>query len=602
MKKSFFAFLTALFLVIYTVSAQISSDCSTAITICNNTPVNGGAFNYGFDDFNGAITSGCLEQTGIAGTIESNSGWYKFRTNASGQLGFNIGFDTSEDWDFALYRSSDCNNLGEPIRCNFYDNADSNAFMGVGEDPTGNIDTFLYEDWLQVEPGEDYYLLINNYTNINSGFSVQFSGTIFETNPYDALDCAIITNLLGAPIAACENESVVLDATTTGATHYNWYENTGGGFSLMSGENNPTLNILNAALYRVEVITPTGNIYSDVQVSFSVTPISFDATDEIYCFAENTTYDLSQKNMEVIGGQNPLKILISYHSTLIDALSGFNKLPMEYEMSEGVNTIYVRVASIDNPNCYDAPSSFELTAIATPEAIFSTEVFLCDDVQTATIGDENLNNSYTYLWETGENTPTIEVTQAGTYGLTITNTYLGQSCSEIFTIAVFISNAPEITDVEIEDLQKNNRVTVITDVVGDFEFALDDGGFQSHNVFEDVPPGEHIVRIRDLEGCGETSENIMVVGFPKFFTPNGDGTHDSWRIEGITTLQNPEVHVFDKFGKLLAILNTTTLEWDGTYLGRPLPATDYWFKLTYIDSNEQKVEAKYIDNHFSLRR
>ena len=99
--------------------AQVSPDCTAAVPICNNTPINGGTNGYGSDDFNGAATSGCLERT-LSGAIESNASWYRFRTNAAGQLGFNIGHDAAEDWDFALYLASDCNTLGDPIRCNFF--------------------------------------------------------------------------------------------------------------------------------------------------------------------------------------------------------------------------------------------------------------------------------------------------------------------------------------------------------------------------------------------------------------------------------------------------------------------------------------------------
>ena len=143
--------------------AQVSPDCANAIPICNDTPVNGGTNGLGNDDFNAAETSGCLERA-LEGTIESNSAWYRFRTGASGQLGFNIGIDTGEDWDFALYRTNDCGALGEPIRCNFFDNQDGNAFIGVGEDPTGDDLNVQYETWLEVEPGEDYYLFINSIT------------------------------------------------------------------------------------------------------------------------------------------------------------------------------------------------------------------------------------------------------------------------------------------------------------------------------------------------------------------------------------------------------------------------------------------------------
>ncbi len=42
--------------------------------------------------------------------------------------------------------------------------------------------------------------------------------------------------------------------------------------------------------------------------------------------------------------------------------------------------------------------------------------------------------------------------------------------------------------------------------------------------------------------------------------------------------------------------------WDGTLNGSPLPETDYWFKLSYTDSFGQIKNAKYINNHFSLKR
>ena len=86
------------------LNGQVSNDCANAVPICANTPINGGASGFGIDDFNGAASSGCLEAT-TSGAIESNSSWYRFKTNVAGQLGFNIGHDSSEDWDFALYLS-----------------------------------------------------------------------------------------------------------------------------------------------------------------------------------------------------------------------------------------------------------------------------------------------------------------------------------------------------------------------------------------------------------------------------------------------------------------------------------------------------------------
>lgn len=581
--------------------AQVAVDCSNAIPICNNTPTNGGTQGYGIDDFNGAFSSGCLEQT-LSGAIESNSAWYRFRTGAAGQLGFNIGFDTNEDWDFALYQAADCNNLGDPVRCNFFDNQDQEAYMGVGEDPTGSSSTVLYEDWLQVEAGQDYYLLINNFSNTNSGFSIQFTGDIFVTNPMDALDCSIISNLLGPPLAACDNQIVVLDATTVNAHTYGWYMDTGTGFQLISGETAPTLNATISAMYRVQVVlTDMSQIISDVQVAFSVAPVTMALSHEILC-SDLLIYDLSQKNVEALGSQDPDEVIVSYHASQSDADSGTNSLPIQYSLVPGIETIYVRTTSSSNPDCFDASRNFQLEVVETPAINFPTELFICEDTSGEVIGEIVSNPLYSYSWDTGENTSSITVTEAGIYTLTIINNQSGQTCVNTASINVVVSETPVIGDVIIEDLQNNNTVEIIPGVEGSFEYQLDTGSYQSSNLFTDVAPGLHTVTINDLNGCGSVSATITVVGFPKFFTPNGDGSNDFWNIMGISTLDQPIVQVFDRFGKFIKQIDENSAGWDGTFNGRDMPSTDYWFLLTYVDTDGQRVEAKYVNNHFALRR
>lgn len=602
MKWTRYAILTFTMLASHCLMAQIAADCTNAIPICSNTPVNSGTVGYGIDDFNGAAMSGCLEQT-VTGFIESNSAWYRFRTGAAGELGFNIGFDTSEDWDFALYRASDCGSLGDPVRCNFFDNQDQEAYMGVGEDPTGSPNTFLYEDWLQVQPGEDYYLLINNFSNSNSGFSIQFSGNIFVTNPFDALDCAIVNNLLGSPIAACDNQNVILDATMPDVVSYTWYMDTGSGFQTIVGETGPTLQALVSALYRVEVITISmNNVISDVQVGFSSAPTTAPVADEIGC-SDIGVFDLSLKDAEALGTQDPNEVVVTYHSTMADATAGSNPLQTQYPVNVGSETIFVRTSSVQNPDCFDASEQFNLNIVATAVLSFPDEVFICEASSGILIGETSPDAQFAYSWDTGENSPGIMVTQAGDYTLTATNSQTGQiDCISTRTVTVIVSETPEITEVLVDGLQQNNRVEVITNISGNLEFQLDGGAFQTSNVFNNVAPGAHIVTVNDLGGCGMDTESIVVVGFPKFFTPNGDGANDLWQIIGISTLTNPVVHVFDRYGKLIKQLNQSSLGWDGTFNGTALPSSDYWFKLSYTDASGQTVQAKFINNHFSLRR
>ncbi len=580
---------------------QVSPDCATVVPICNNTPINGGTNGFGVDDFYGAASSGCLEQT-TSGTIESNSAWYRFRTGASGQLGFNIGHNSSEDWDFALYQASDCSALGEPIRCNFFDNSDSKRFIGVGEDPTGDGESVHYEDWLQVEPGQDYYLFINNFSNVNSGFSIQFTGDIWLTNPNDALDCSIINNLLGPPIAACEGDTVVLDATTSGAVGYEWYSDTGSGFQLISGANASTYTAPDSAQYRVVVATGTGTIISDVQVGFNASPVTGTLTDAVYCHTPNTTFDLSTKDIEALGNQNPNEFIVSYHSSQSDADRGISPLPKEYEKSPGQETIYVRTTSLANPNCYDASESFLLDAIEVPELTFSEQMVICEGTGAITIGETMPNPNYTYQWSTGEQSPSIMVSEEGEYTVTVTHASSGSSCEATKTITVNISELPVITDVEIDDFKPRNTVRIITESNTELEYRLDDGDFQSSNTFEDVLPGSHEVTMRDIHGCGEVRENIVVVGYLASFSPNGDVLNERWQIEGLSELNSPVVTIFDRYGKMIKQMTELDAGWDGNLNGKPLPSTDYWFKLSYVDANGNRVNAKYLQSHFSLKR
>ncbi|WP_375325163.1 T9SS type B sorting domain-containing protein [Flagellimonas sp. GZD32] len=597
----YFSSVILLVLFCQAANAQVAQDCMDAIPICNNTPVNGGTRDFGTDDFNGAASSGCLEPTTL-GTIESNSAWYRFRTNAAGQLGFNIGHDSSEDWDFALYQASDCNVLGEPIRCNFFDNSEGVSFVGVGEDPTGDLDSVHYEDWLEVEPGQDYYLFINNYSNVNSGFSIQFTGGIWETNPYDALDCSIVSNLLGPPIAACEGDDVVLDATTSNAFNYSWFMNTGSGYTQIAGASAATYAVTSSADYRVVVATNAETIISDVQVGFNPSPITNEVSDETFCQSDSMAFDLSVKDMEALGDQNPDDFIVSYHSSASDATMGIHPLEKEHPTLVGQEIIYVRTTSMANSDCFDASQSFVLEVIETPLLTFSEEEVICETVGTLEIGETNPDANFDYLWSTGEQTPTIQVVDAGEYTLTVTNTLNGVSCESTRTVVVSISELPVITNIDIADLSANNVVTINTEAQDVFEFALNDGEYQSHNTFEGVPPGVHTVRMRDLYGCGEVEEEIVVVGFLTAFSPNGDVLNDLWQIEGLSTLNAPIVTIYDRYGKLIKQMNQFDAGWDGNFQGKPLPSTDYWFKLSYLDNDGNRTYAKYLQSHFSLRR
>lgn len=582
--------------------AQVSSDCANAVPICNNTPVNGGTDGYGADDFKEVQTSGCLEKT-LSGAIESNSAWYRFKTGAPGQLGFNIGIDPEEDWDFALYKASDCGELGDPIRCNFYDNKEQNTYIGVGEDPSAVTNNVQYEQWLEVEAGEDYYLMVNNFSNVNSGFSIQFSGNVFVTNPYDALDCSIINNLLGPPIASCDTETISLDAATDDALKYSWYKDIGNGFTVLPGEIEETLKVVEAAMYRVVVETKSQNdIISDVQVAFTKAPKSFGVSDEYFCFGEIDAYNLSEKDARVLGDQSSDEVVVTYHGTPSDAFYGTNPLSKSFPLSVGEHQIFIRTTAVENSKCFDVSEEFSITVYEPLVKDFPLMVYLCEDNTNVIIGDVSPDPRYYYQWDSGETSSSISVAQGGTYTLSIFDGESDGVCENTFEIQVVASKTPRIKNIKISELQDNNSITIVPIGEGEFEFKLNNGPYQAEQVFDNVSPGLHRVTVNDPRGCGSVTETIVVVGYSKFFTPNGDGVNDLWHISGVSSLKDPVVFIYDRYGKLIKQLTKNSIGWNGTLDGHVLPATDYWFKLSYLDTNGQRSYAKYINSHFSLKR
>ncbi|MCX2720577.1 T9SS type B sorting domain-containing protein [Lentiprolixibacter aurantiacus] len=200
-----------------------------------------------------------------------------------------------------------------------------------------------------------------------------------------------------------------------------------------------------------------------------------------------------------------------------------------------------------------------------------------------------------------ETTYTVSSPNSGRYYVTIDDT-LGGTITDNILITFYGIPVLDRIDV-LDDLSDNNTIEVFVQGNGNYEYALNGGEFQDSPIFEDVPPGQNNLVINDKNGCGTTNPiPFLVVGYPKFFTPNGDGIHDAWNILGIETLTDPVVFIFDRYGKLLKQLDETTVGWDGTFNGRPMPSSDYWFRLEYERDEGGVLVANTIRTHFSLVR
>jgi gliding motility-associated-like protein len=227
--------------------------------------------------------------------------------------------------------------------------------------------------------------------------------------------------------------------------------------------------------------------------------------------------------------------------------------------------------------------------------------------------DTQLSNpSYTYDWFllntttntyepiAGANASTYEAMVEGNYQVIVTNSVTG--CTDDASADVIeVFPATAFTATVSEAFTDNPTITVTVNPIGtgSLIYALDDGAWQDSNVFTGVEPGTHTVLVSDLEGCTNLSIEVVVIDYPKFFTPNGDGYNDTWNIIGLNQA-DAKLYIFDRYGKLIKQLSTTagSKGWDGTYNGAQLPSTDYWFTIEFTENGQQKV----FKSHFSLKR
>lgn len=250
-----------------------------------------------------------------------------------------------------------------------------------------------------------------------------------------------------------------------------------------------------------------------------------------------------------------------------------------------------------------------------PEINFPDLISLCDGATSSTITSTDVAEGYKWFKVDQFGNETLLSTTAevllledGDYRYEAYNT-ISQSgniieCPTSKIFSVEISEVAIITSVDVSQNLGNLRVEIDVQGIGDYEFAVNniDGPYQSNNVFTSIPSGQVTVFVRDKNGCGITQETVeqdlTVEGFPKFFTPNGDGINDYWQfIPPVNSGSNnlSSIFVFDRFGLLLAQLDPTSQGWNGDFNGSPVPASDYWFKAITQDSKELK-------GHFTLKR
>ena len=357
----------------------------------------------------------------------------------------------------------------------------------------------------------------------------------------------------------------------------------------------------------------------------------------------NGNIALKNKIPEILANYDPAKFAdfaVRFYASLTAAEIGdpTNALNENtFENSINGQEIFVRVENIKNTPiiCVNTRLSFNININPLPDFTVMGEeniedpLIVCLNDTPLVLEVENPLATYTYQWtnQAGDllgNDPTQNVYLAGKYAVTASESATG--CSRERTIVVeesdianleqsFINIIDEGNNIGSEDKSSISIDTISNDLgPGDYQFAIlntDNGnrtpfaGFQDEPLFENLEGGIYTIIVNDKNGCvPDATLQVSVLQFPKFFTPNGDGRNDTYRVKGAnkTFYPNSSINIFNRYGKLVAQIPIDSQGWNGTYNGKKLSSDDYWYNITLIPADNTKQIINKTGNFSLLRK
>ena len=456
-------------------------DCSQALVICTDGDVGFNPDGPGDNDFaNSGNDNGCLLAN------ENQSAWYYFEFQPDMPPNSIIEFTIApnagagEDYDFAIYGPDvECDALGSPIRCSFAAGGCSfcpstglgNGTTDTSEDSGGDG----YVEALVVQPGEGYFLVVDNFNSSSQGFVMSWgesAAPFLNCNATPGCALEIVTN---GPFQICPGAGVIgLTAVVTGnigPVSYDWVASDGGAYLDDPTSPNPTVTLPDGFSGDLSFILTV--VDSDCSESATVDistfpPLDLEDAEYEFCFGEEITISVpgNYQNFMWSSGHTTSSIVVDASGVFTVTVTDDNGCSGEATYTIVEFPELLPVIAGDNSVCIGSSATFGLTT-----------------------------DFFAYDWSTGEITPDITVYDPGTYTVTVTNE---AGCFEVATWVVDAITFPELVVDGSNGLCPGSE-TLISTESGFAEYYwnnLDQGAVI--NVSE---PGFYEVTVVDDDGC-----------------------------------------------------------------------------------------------------
>ena len=180
----------------------------------------------------------------------------------------------------------------------------------------------------------------------------------------------------------------------------------------------------------------------------------------------------------------------------------------------------------------------------------------------------------------------------GTHDITYTYSSAGCTITDVETITIHSSTINVYHTIEQESCSEGGILIHLhtTGGSGFYSYLWSDGSIEAPLMY--AQPGDYTVLVSDANDCStlhgpiNISEELGCIEMPNSFTPNGDGTNDTWNLD-FSMYGGAQLSIYSKWGNLVYQINADIISWDGNYNNMPLPAGTYYYILQLENGADQ---------------
>lgn len=442
-----------------------------------------------------------------------------------------------------------------------------------------------------VNPGESYHIKLVIADNGDSSYD---SAIFLEAGSFQIGEINLGPDItLESGNASCEGSTVTIDSGLSFdpsiEVEITWYKDG----EVIPGETESTIDVSDPGIYTISVVInelcgKTDNILVEFypnpeielgadQTSCEINAVTLDATPTNVSELTGLTYEWTLDGT-VLSSETNATLNVAQAGTYEVVVTTANGCMATDSATVSIIDYQVNIPAVNIP-CTEAGETNSYEIIPEITGIPQAEL-----------------NTVTYEWSTGATTPTITVTEDGTYS--VITTY--EDCQETASVVINFSQVPQIELGEnIEECIGNTVVLNAepSNVDGTLTYVwYRDGGVISEETSSTLTITEtgtftYMVEV-DSEGCIATDKvtvSIIPCNIPEGISPNGDQFNQTF---DLSYLKINSIEIFNRYGRSV-YRNTQdyTDQWYGqSNDGNELPTGTYYYVIKLKEGKTFKGE------------